>query len=153
MKLTRKEAQFIVNHLCTEPPVHDALDRAISHEWTFDPRGSKLTALLRSYHEQDQVLYRTWSDFIRIETYPYPDSPHKQMCTLCASTIDSAPYFTAVNHTGLRWEICCACASAMGRPDASPSGLLAPRVELGRLRAYAGRSLAAFRKTLRRLFP
>ena len=152
MKLTPKEAQYIVHHLCTEPPVGDALDRVLSHDWTFDPRGSNLVSVLRSYHEQSQVLYRTWSDVIRVETCPHPDSPCKEMCTLCASTIASAPYFTAINFTGHRWEICRACASAMGLPGASPSGSPPPQVALGRLRSFPGRSLAALRLMLRRLF-
>ena len=152
MKLTKIEAQFIVNWVCTQPPVDDALDRVLSHDWTFDPRGSKLTALLRSYHEQDQVLYGTWSDFIHAQTYPYPDSPHKLMCVLCASTIASAPYFTAVNFTGHRWDICCACASAMGVHVSGSSSVLPFFPSLNPLLAAVPRAFAALRKTLRRLF-
>ena len=152
MKLTKKEAQFIVSRLCTQHPVDDALDRVLSHHWTFDPRGSKLTALLRSYHEQDQVLYRTWFDFIHIRTYPYPDSPYKLMCVLCASTIASAPYFTAVNFTGHRWDICCACASAMGEHVSGSSSVLLFFPSLDPLLAAVPRAVAALRQTLRRLF-
>ena len=152
MKLSRKEAQLLIAEACTTHPLPDALDRVLAHDWTFDPRGQRITLALRRYHEQDQVLYGTWSDSIRIDTYPRPDSPFKEMCSLCASTIASAPYFTANNFTGRRWEICFACASAMGLPDASPSGLISPQGALDRFHAFADRALAALRRTLRRFF-
>ena len=63
MKLTRPEAQLLLDAGATDKPVVNALDRVLAHDWSFDPHGSHITLLLRRYHELDQVLYHTWTHF------------------------------------------------------------------------------------------
>lgn len=91
MKLTRKEALRLIDEDATEEPVVGALDRVLNHDWTFDPRGSQLTLLLRRFHEQDQVLYGTWTGFEKQLVFPVIEGPYPLRCVLCATSISSDP--------------------------------------------------------------
>ena len=53
MKLTKREARFLLHHGATGPPFEDAFQRVLDHDWSFDPRGSNLTFLLRHFHETE----------------------------------------------------------------------------------------------------
>ena len=118
MKLTKKEAERLIEDHITETPVADALERIMDHEWSFDPRGDKLTQVLRQYHEQDYVLYATWSEFTKVTTNP----PRGALCHLCAAWITRAPYFTTRDQLDLyAWEICPECETAMHRRVDCPS--------------------------------
>ena len=76
------------------------------------------------------MLYGTWSGFEKQLVFPVIEGPYPLRCVLCAASISSAPYFTAFNHTGYRWEICCSCVAAMGvRVSSSSSVVRIPAVD------------------------
>ena len=152
MKLTREEALRLIDEGATEEPAAGALDRVLNHDWSFDPRGSQLTLLLRRFHEQDQVLYGTWSGFEKQLVFPVIEGPYPLRCVLCAASISSAPYFTAFNHTGYRWEICCSCVAAMGGRVSSSSSVVRIVQSMDRPHVALPRAFTALCKTLRRFF-
>ena len=150
MKLSSREAQLLIAESTTCDPHPDALDRVLEHDWTFDPRGERITLALRRYHEQDQVLYGTWHRFREEPVFPHPG--HTEHCDLCGSTILSPPFFTAENHTDVRFEICCACAAAMGIRSSAESNSVRVLPSMDLTRFSLPRALAAFRGTLLRFF-
>ena len=152
MKLSKREAQLLIAEAATSDPLPDALDRVLNHDWTFDPRGQQISLALRRYHEQDQVLYGTWSRFRKELVSPYAGTTCLLRCDLCASAIPSAPFFTAENHTAVRYEFCCACVSAMGVRVSASSRVVRVLPSVDRSRVSVPRAFAALRKTLRRLF-
>ena len=152
MKLTRPEAQLLLYAGATNEPVVNALDRVLAHDWSFDPRGSQITLLLRRYHELDQVLYHTWTRFRKNLAAPVVTGPYPLRCELCASVIDSAPFYTAYDHSPYFYEICSACVSAMGAHVSACSSVVRVFQSMDRPRTVVPRAFAALRKTLRRLF-
>ena len=57
MRLTRAEATRLIETYCGDEPLPDALDRAIEHDWTHDPRGSRALERADAQDEADAVLY------------------------------------------------------------------------------------------------
>ena len=152
MKLTRREAQLLLDAGATNEPVVNALDRVLAHDWSFDPRGSQITLLLRRYHELDQVLYHTWTHFRKNRGAPVITGPYPLRCALCASVIDSAPFYTAYDRSLAYYEICSACLSAINPHVSAYSSLVRVFQSMDRTRTLVPRAVAALRKTLRRLF-
>ena len=151
MKLTKREARFLLHHGATRPPFECAFQRILDHDWSFDPRGSNLTFLLRHFHEQKQVLYGGFWDFSRIEIDPDLSERYYQPCVLCATSITRAPYYTARNGGTFRWQICRDCHAAIHGAPASFSN--ASYVLLSRLRITPiAEAALRFLRFLRRCF-
>jgi len=118
VKLTAKEADLIIRDFTTWDPGPGGLSRVLAHDWSFDPRGSNLTLVLRLYHEQEQVLYQPLTGFREVLTASESEYACF-LCHTCASRELVLPYFSASNHAGLDYEICCLCAEALD-VDLSP---------------------------------
>ena len=152
MKLTRREAQLFIDQASTSHPHPHALARILAHDWTFDPRGHRITLTLRRFHEQQQILYGTWLQFREELVDPHDSSLSVLRCDLCATNIPSPPFFTAANGSGIRFEICCPCALAMGG-CVSPSSRVKRCLPSGvRFSKGFPRTLASFWEALRRFF-
>ena len=89
------------------------LSRILAHDWTFDPRGSNMTLVLRLYHEQDQVLYEPWKSYREVHTAPESKFDFF-WCRLCVSREPALPFFVATNYLGENSPVCCPCAAALG---------------------------------------
>lgn len=125
MKLTEQQAQQLIEVASSDDPGPDALARILSHERTFDPRGSLITLLLRCFHEQEHILYGVWKNFR--EELSAPDSAYYVFrCDLCAASAPALPYVTAENHNGMRYTMCCPCAAALGVPLSSQARSVCP---------------------------
>ena len=57
MKITREEARQIINSYCDDIPRDDAVERAMNHDWTFDPRESRALEVAQQQDEADRVFY------------------------------------------------------------------------------------------------
>ena len=145
MKLSLDEAEALLRDGAHSHPSHGALERLLAHEWSFDPRGGNLRLLLRRYHEQDQLLYETFTDFQKVAVHHDPTFHYPALCVFCALTIRSVPYYTARNPFGTRWEICRECFDVIHRvaPSvASDSPALRSCSSLDRLSAVLSRCLS-----------
>ena len=40
MKISREEAMYLIDSYCDDDPLPNALERAINHEWAYDPRNT-----------------------------------------------------------------------------------------------------------------
>ena len=123
MKLTRKEAERLIDIHSVQEPSDDVLEKVTSHVWSFDPRGNRLTLVRRQFHEQDHVLNATYRAIVKVGGPP-EDSTGEMGCVLCSARITREPYYAVMDRRGGNWLTCGECVSSLtGRNEFSSTNL------------------------------
>ncbi|MCY4585320.1 MAG: hypothetical protein OXB98_04700 [Bryobacterales bacterium] len=147
MKLTAKDADLLIRDFTTRDPGPDVRSRVRSHKWSFNPRSSDLTFLLRLYHELDQVLYGTLTNFLEVSEASDADFEYF-VCNICASRKLVLPYFVATRLTEFDVELCCLCAEALGADMSREAHSVCSSLREPRWRGHIGRILLSVRSSV-----
>ncbi len=123
MKLTRKEAERLIDMYSVQEPSDDVIEKVTSHVWSFDPRGNRLMLVRRQFHEQDYVFNATYRAIVKVGGPPV-DAAGEMDCALCAARITREPYYAVMDRCGGNWLTCGECVAALtGHNESSSTNL------------------------------